>query len=106
MNDIVEELRAAADDTNAVENASVAYLLQHAAGEIELLRGYRDAAEADAAIARLLADRLRLTEAEREAVAWATRLAASFPEFEGMRNHATALRGLLDRCAIAGREGD
>lgn len=41
-----------------------------------------------------------LTEAEREAVAWATRLAASFPEFEGMRNHATALRGLLDRCAI------
>jgi hypothetical protein len=38
-----------------------------------------------------------LTEAECEAVAWATRLAASFPEFEGMRNHAAALRGLLER---------
>lgn len=69
MNDIVEQLRYAADDTDAVKNASVAYLLEHAAGEIELLRGYRDEAEADAAVARLLVERLRLTDAEREDLA-------------------------------------
>lgn len=39
--------------------------------EIELLRGYRDAAEADAAAARLLADKSRLTDEEREAIEWA-----------------------------------
>jgi hypothetical protein len=47
MEDIVEDLRATADDTDAVENASVARLLEKAAGEIA---------------------RLRLTDAEREAV--------------------------------------
>lgn len=36
--------------------------------EIELLRGYRDAAEADAAVARLLLDKSRLTETEMDAM--------------------------------------
>jgi hypothetical protein len=47
MSDIVEKIRAAADDVDAVENASVAYLLEEAAAEIE---------------------RLRLTDEEREAI--------------------------------------
>jgi hypothetical protein len=38
MNDIVERLRVTADDTDAVENSSVAYLLEDAAAEIERLR--------------------------------------------------------------------
>lgn len=38
------------------------------ADEIELLRGYRDAAEADAAVARLLLDKSRLTETEMDAM--------------------------------------
>lgn len=36
--------------------------------EIELLRGYRDEAEADAAVARLLVDRSRLTDDEQAAL--------------------------------------
>lgn len=36
--------------------------------EIELLRGYRDEAEADAAVARLLVDKSRLTETEMDAM--------------------------------------
>ena len=39
--------------------------LEQAAAEIERLRGYRDEAESDAAVARLLVDRLRLTDEER-----------------------------------------
>ena len=39
--------------------------------ENELLRGYRDEAEAEASIASLAAQRLRLTDAEREAVRFA-----------------------------------
>lgn len=96
MNDIVEELRAAADDTNAVENASVAYLLQHAAGEIELLRGYRDNAESDAAIAHLLVDRYRMTDAEREAVELAYGKLTTDARYTAV---AATLRGLLDRTA-------
>lgn len=38
MEDIVERLRFAADDTDAVENASVASLLEDAAAEIHRLR--------------------------------------------------------------------
>jgi hypothetical protein len=38
MSDLVEKLRSTADDTDAVENASVAYLLEEAAAEIERLR--------------------------------------------------------------------
>lgn len=38
MEDIVEDLRATAGDTDAVENAIVARLLENAAAEIERLR--------------------------------------------------------------------
>ena len=38
MTDIVERLRVTADDTDAVENSSVARLLEDAAAEIERLR--------------------------------------------------------------------
>jgi hypothetical protein len=60
------------------------------ADEIELLRGYRDAAEADAAVARLLLDKLRLTDAEREAVAGAADLLIG-------SKPGAALRKLLER---------
>ena len=39
--------------------------------EIELLKRYRDEAESDAAVARLLVDKLRLTDEERKAIEWA-----------------------------------
>lgn len=103
MSDIVEQLRYAADDTDAVNNASVAYLLEHAAGEIELLRGYRDAAEADAAVARLLVDRLRLTDAEREAIGWAGHaLCVGWNDLDAAdkqrsRDAAVTLRALFER---------
>lgn len=41
------------------------------AAEIELLRGYRDHAESDAAIARLIIDRMEITQQEIHAVEWA-----------------------------------
>ena len=67
--------------------------LEQAAAEIERLRGYRDEAESDAAVARLLVDRLRLTDAEREAVETAA-LEADAHQHTG---RAATLRGLLDR---------
>ena len=76
------------------------------ADEIELLRGYRDAAEADAAVARLLVDKLRLTDAERaaiEAAAWACGNCNGFggnPTMPAVHNGnqiADALRNLLER---------
>lgn len=71
-------------------DAEIARLrLEAAHAEIELLRGYRDEAESDAAVARLLVDRLRLTDAEREAVAVAMHRCDG-PEFR-------TLRGLLER---------
>ena len=67
--------------------------------EIELLKGYRDAAEADAAVARLLVDRLRLTDAEREAIDAAAHAAAQlYVGPDGVALAAT-LRGLLERLA-------
>jgi len=101
MNDIVAQLRYAADDTDAVKNASIAYLLEHAAGEIELLRGYRDAAESDAAISHLLVDRLRLTDAEREAISEA----CESVKLVGTEKCYATLRGLLARCAIGHQDG-
>ena len=41
MIDIVEDLRVTADDTDAVDNSSVAYLLEEAAAAIEKLRAER-----------------------------------------------------------------
>jgi hypothetical protein len=76
MNDIVEELRAAAADTNAVKNASVAYLLEHAAGEIELLR---------------------LAQEEREAIESAIWDYEQNDDDEDCARRVSTLRGLLDR---------
>ena len=69
------------------------------ADEIELLRGYRDAAEADAAVARLLVDKLRLTAEEREAVEWFANFgnATLAPFSSNWQNHADTLRKLLER---------
>ena len=74
--------------------------------EIARLRGYRDEAESDAAVARLLVDRLRLTDAEREAVEWCRDniTAMAHPSSAFAHIHAHSLRGLLARCD-AGREG-
>lgn len=79
MNDIVEQLRHAADDTDAVKNASVAYLLEHAAGEIELLR---------------------LTDDERQAIRW---IVGDDLSADGVSIQAT-LRGLLKRHGPTGSE--
>ena len=66
--------------------------------EIELLRGYRDEAEAEASIASLAAQRLRLTDKEREAVEW---FAAGDETCYGWgwKSRAATLRGLLERTA-------
>lgn len=64
--------------------------------EIELLRGYRDNAESDAAIAHLLADRYRMTDAEREAVELAYGKLTTDARYKAV---AATLRGLLDRTA-------
>ena len=77
MKDLVEKLRATADDTDAVENSSVAYLLEEAAAEIE---------------------RLRLTDVEREAV---QRAAKDEDDF-GLVYTADVLQSLLDRLSANG----
>jgi hypothetical protein len=65
------------------------------ADEIKLLRGYRDAAEADAAVARLLVDKLRLTDEEREAIHRAeARLRTAYVPDDAT---AATLRRLLER---------
>jgi hypothetical protein len=92
MSDIIAELRERS--LRAEQEGDPLALLDEAADEIELLRGYRDAAEADAAVARLLLDRLRLTDAEREAVAFAV---------EHLHNGGwgtAVLRGLLSRTGL------
>lgn len=55
---------------NLLGEPAVSKCLHAMADEIELLRGYRDEAEADAAIAHLLVDKLRLTDAEVEVLLW------------------------------------
>ena len=70
------------------------------ADEIELLRGYRDAAEADAAVARLLVDKLRLTDAEREAVEWFAEVRKPLTRLTQSHNrerYKDTLRGLLEK---------
>lgn len=70
-------------------------LMEEAANEIERLRGYRDEAEAEASIAGLVVERLRLTSAEREAIEWAAR--AADPDYTG---HPEILRSLLIRLGL------
>lgn len=79
MEDIVERLRFAADDTDAVENASVAYLLEEAASELA---------------------RLRITDAERKALEWAEAHAQSLSASQTAYKHADTLRGLLERMTL------
>ena len=99
MSDIVERLRAVYKNPFATDRA----LLLLAADEIERLTAYRDEAEAETAVARLLVDRLRLTDAEREAVVFMLRHAAyaadipAFSDSADYRLHHDALRGLLER---------
>lgn len=66
--DIIARLR----DWRSVHLARLHEVMEQAADEIELLRGYRDEAEAEASIASLAVERLRLTDAEREALSWFT----------------------------------
>ena len=61
--------------------------------EIELLRGYRDEAESQAAIASLAVARLRLTDEERDAVETAVYEAEAHQHV----GRAATLRGLLER---------
>ena len=98
MSDIITELRERS--LQAEQEGEPLALLDEAAAEIERLRGYRDEAEADAAVARLLADRLRLTDAEREAIRTAADAYAVRGAADGRESvNAATLRGLLDRTA-------
>lgn len=63
--------------------------------EIELLRGYRDEAESQAAIASLAVARLRLTDEERDAVEFFAEL--PWAKESGNAAEAAVLRGLLER---------
>ena len=90
MIDIVERLRRWSIDVNAVPASD---LMDEAANEISRLRGYRDEAESAASIALLAAGRLRLTDAEREAIGMAERWA----RLAGPSDIAPTLRGLLER---------
>lgn len=85
--DITDRLRRWAIATDAVPASD---LMDEAAAEIELLRGYRNEAEAEASIASLAAQRLRLTDAEREAVDY-------YVGTGGPEAVDATLRGLLDR---------
>lgn len=76
------------------------------ANEIELLRGYRDEAESDAAIAHLLVDKLRLTDDERAAIGVAVQcvgaaMTQKHPEEEDaialLHKTLCTLRKLLER---------
>lgn len=97
MNDITDRLRRWSISAQA---APASDLMDEAADEIERLRS-----SCAAAVQRLAYEtgRLRLTDAEREAVRFC--VTACLPETEKLggvvaelcRMHATTLRGLLDR---------
>ena len=87
-----------------MQHEKVRALLIDCLEEIKLLRGYRDEAEADAALARLLLDKSRLTDAEREAVdrqaKWLFNQAKNKPDIHSadlLLQEAATLRGLLER---------
>lgn len=89
--DIAETGRAYAD--NLIGEPGISELMHRMADEIELMRGYRDEAESDAAIAHLLVDKLRLTDKEREALNTVVRVLYS-TDYEV---EYVTLRGLLER---------
>jgi hypothetical protein len=99
ITDIVTVLRGvgfAAVPPSAGESASLLhYCVTHAADEIERLRGYRDAAEADLTVAIIAAERLRLTDEEREAVGWCVEMALH--SATDCVAEIRTLRGLLER---------
>lgn len=90
--DIVSRLRQTRVDMIGTDDESHYWDCQDAAAEIERLRGYRDEAEAEASIASLAALRLRLTDAEREAIAW---VCGDVADITGPTEDT--LRGLLER---------
>ena len=89
--DIIARLR----DWRSVHLARLHEVMEQAADEIELLRGYRDEAESEASIASLAVERLRLTDAEREAVEFFAEL--PWATESGNAAEAAVLRGLLER---------
>ena len=100
--DIIARLR----DWRSVHLARLHEVMEQAADEIELLRGYRDEAESEASIASLAVERLRLTDAERYAIIAGLRCLErqlwADPEnlggdYRDMQRDAATLRGLLDR---------
>ena len=107
MSDLVSRLRVLADDSRKVYGlhaADCAAAMDEAASHIELV----EAADKSSGSALAVIDggfknavaeiaRLRLTDAEREAIRWAEGQAKLFPEFEAIRGHTEALRGLLER---------
>jgi hypothetical protein len=93
--DIAETGRAHAD--NLIGEPGISELMHKMADEIELLRGYRDAAESDAAIAHLLVVKSRLTDAEREAVAYAVSELDHWTHGSEVIEIANTLRKLLER---------
>ena len=112
MSDIVTRLRQTRANMLGTDDEQHFWDCHDAAAEIELLRGYRDEAEAEASIASLAVQRLRLTDAEREAVELAIDsmngvedISASWSQRE--TEAIATLRGLLERCSqFAKRESD
>lgn len=72
-------------------------LMEEAANEIERLRGYRDMAEADRDVAMLAAERLRLTDAEREAIQTAMNAYGDNNDDRECEMIEATLWGLLER---------
>ncbi len=89
--DIVSRLR----NWRGLHLAHGGLLFEEAADEIERLRGYRDLAESDRSVAMLTAERMRLTDEEREALIVASIELNALAMFE--ENHSATLRKLLAR---------
>ncbi len=91
--DIVSRLR----NWRGLHLAHGGRLFEEAADEIERLRGYRDLAEADCSAAMLAAERMRLTDEERESLIVASIELNALAMFE--TNHAATIRSLMERLA-------
>lgn len=91
--DITDQLTAAALDLDSRRPQEIIELLEKAKTTIDLLRGYRDEAEAQAAIASMVVDKLRLTDEEREIIVTCAELC----EKAGVHKAVAALRSLLER---------
>ena len=94
MSDIVTRLR----NWREVHLARLHLLMEEAADEMERVLGYRDAAEADLAVAMTAAERLRLTDVERAAIERAVKDENDF----GLVYTADVLQSLLDRLSGSG----